>query len=270
MVGLDLALSGGKAYSNYSANNEASVIVNEIDNTLTFSNVTANMERIFLAKGSSSEDAVETLLTLPGYYGGTVQTRPNYYLFHREFVELAKQEVGQTRLIPLINSTEGGAFIEGFRHISLETAIEKFIPKTVVNFSEKIENAAQSMDKELRNDQYQKAKSHLVKSIENSLSLVTQCKALTIKAKLTPKQLARLNKTEKQLIHSVREIPFISLPNIEQIQKVIEISGDASTLNDTNKVATIIYEIIESTCTEASNILRIETDTLKIASPLHQ
>ena len=255
MVGLDLALSGGKAYSNYSANNEASVIVNEIDNTLTFSNVTANMERIFLAKGSSSEDAVETLLTLPGYYGGTVQTRPNYYLFHREFVELAKQEAGQTPLIPLINSTEGGAFIEGFRHISLETAIEEFLPKTVVNFSEKIENAARSMDKELRNDQYQKAKSHLVKSIENSLSLVTQCKALTIKAKLTPKQLARLNKTEKQLIHSLREIPFISLPNIEQIKKVMEIVGDTSTVSETNKVAVLIYDTIEITGKSILNIL---------------
>jgi len=218
------------------------------------------MERIFLAKGSSSEDAVETLLTLPGYYGGTVQTRPNYYLFHREFVELAKQEVGQTRHIPLINSTEGGAFIEGFRHISLETAIEQFIPKTVVNFSEKIENAARSMDKELRNDQYRKAKSRLVKSIENSLDLVAQCKTLAIKANLTPKQLVRLNKTEKQLIHSVREIPFISLPNIEQIKKVIEISGDASTIKEANKVAALIYETIEVT---AENALRIFTQNIK-------
>lgn len=260
MVGLDLALSGEKVYSSHSANNEANVIVNAADNTLTFSNVPSQMERVFLAKGGNSEDAVETLLTLPGYYGGTVQTRPNYHLFHREFVELAKQEAAQTQPIPLINSTEGGAFIEGFRHISLETAIEEFLPKKVVKFSEKIENAVQSMDKELRNDQYQKAKSRLVKSIENSLGLVTQCKALAIKAKLTPKQLARLNKTEKQLIQSVREIPFISLPNIEQIKKVMEISGDASTIKEANKVAALIYETIEVT---GENALRIFTQNIK-------
>lgn len=117
-----------------------------------------------------------------------------------------------------------------------------------------------SMDKELRNDQYQKAKSRLVKSIENSLGLVTQCKALAIKAKLTPKQLARLNKTEKQLIQSVREIPFISLPNIEQIKKVMEISGDASTIKEANKVAALIYETIEVT---GENALRIFTQNIK-------
>jgi hypothetical protein len=89
MVGLDLALSEGKAYSNKSANSESTVTIDAATNTLSFSNVPQTMERIFLAKGANSEDTVETVLTLPGYYGGTVQTRPNYHLFHGEFVVFA-------------------------------------------------------------------------------------------------------------------------------------------------------------------------------------
>ena len=74
MVGLDLAIAGGKVYSKHSANSECNVICDEVSKTLTFGNVPKQMENVFLGTGRSSKDVVETLLTLPGYYGGTVQT----------------------------------------------------------------------------------------------------------------------------------------------------------------------------------------------------
>ena len=79
--------------------------------------------------------------------------------------------------------------------------------------------------------------------------------------KLTPKQLERLNKTEKKLINAVREMPFISLPNLERIRDVNEISGETSTIKEANEIAIILYESIEATGGRAMEILkRLKTD----------
>jgi len=255
MVGLDLSLSAGKAYSKHSANSDCNIIVDEINNTLMFSNVPEKMERIFLATGSSSEDAVEPLRLLPGYYGGTVQTRPNYHSFHGEFVELAKYEATQEHPISLINCTEGGAFIEGFEHMSLQAAIVAFCSENTVHISEKVEAASRSMDRKLRVGQYIKAKDFFLRSIDNTLMHAATCKGLVIKPKLKQKQLEKLNKMEKKLIQSLRAIPFISLPNVKQMDKLMEIFGETSTVTEINKVAEMIYDTIEITGKDARKIL---------------
>jgi hypothetical protein len=55
-------------------------------------------------------------LTLPGYYGGLVDTQYDYYIFHKQFQQFAKSKNLQ---VTLFNCTQGGAFIEGFKHIDL-------------------------------------------------------------------------------------------------------------------------------------------------------
>jgi hypothetical protein len=192
---------------------------------------------------------------LPGYYGGKVQTRPNYYCFHGDFVEIAKHEATQEHPIALINCTEGGAFIEGFRHMPLHTAIAEFISEEIVGVSEKIEAASRSMDKPLRTGQYIQAKKFLINSIENSLKLGAMCKDLVIKPKLKQKQLEKLTKTEKKLIQSIRATPFISLPNVKQMDELMEIFGETLTVGEINKVAELIYDTIQVTGKDALKIL---------------
>jgi len=267
MVGLDLALSAGKIYSKHSANSECNVIVSETGKTLTFSNVPTKMERVFFGTGRRSKDIVETLLMLPGYYGGTVHTRPNYYAFHCEFVELAKHEATQETPIPLINCTEGGASIEGFQSMPLQTAIEEYVSENVINFSEKIQAASKSMDGKLRMEQCSRVKNDFVGSIEKSLSLVATCKILAKKLKLSQKQRAQLNKTEKKLIHSVRETPFLSLPNHGQIKKIVEMSGDTSTVTEINTVAVLLYETLQVVGKDALRILNLASEGLEIDPP---
>ena len=258
MVGLDLAIAAGKVYSKHSANSECNVICDEVSKTLTFANIPKQMENVFVGAGRNSENVVETLLTLPGYYGGTVQTRPNYYSFHREFVEFAKHERTQENAVPLINCTEGGAFIEGFRNVPLEQAIAEYLPKTAVNFSEKVDKACRSTNRKVRIEKYSKAKSRFVDNLERTLDLVATCKALAVKPKLNQKQRDKLNKTEKKLMHSVRKTPFLSLPNPEQVNRVTEMAVNTSTVTEINKVALQLYETVEVTGNQALRILIAE------------
>ena len=65
----------------------------------------------------------------------------------------------------------------------------------------------------------------------------------------------KLNKTEKKLIHSVREIPFLSVPNHDHIDKIIEMAGDTSTVIEMNTVALQLYENVEIIGKQALQIL---------------
>ena len=96
LVGQDLALAGNRRYAN-----DAQL------NNLT----------------------VPHLMTLPGYYGGTVQSPSDYFLFHYQFEKVAENIALSSPEIRLFNSTEGGAFIKGFAHDPLHEVLERYVVK---------------------------------------------------------------------------------------------------------------------------------------------
>ena len=87
LVGQDLAVSEGLYYGGYTHDEEASAIC---------------------------------MISVPGYYGNQVATKADYASFIREFERLALLYSTKTKLN---NSTEGGAFIDGFDHIPLTDAL---------------------------------------------------------------------------------------------------------------------------------------------------
>ena len=254
MVGLDLALSDGHTYSNFSANATSKVLIDSKTKTLSFINVPEEMEHVFLAKGSASEDTIEPALELPGYYGGEVITRPNYHLFHGEIVEIARVEQLSDKPTPLINSTEGGAYIPGFEHITLSNAIDKYLGEIRFDIASRVAKAYQSLDVSKREQQLENIKLKMIRQIENVLRIVYQCKELSKSSKLN--QINKLNKLEKKLINEIREMPYLSLPNGKQTKIAMEMSGDASDINETNDVANYIYNAIEVTSTQILHLLR--------------
>jgi hypothetical protein len=254
MVGLDLALSDGNNYSNFSANAASKVLIDSKTKTLSFINVPEEMEEVFLAKGSASEDTIEPALELPGYYGGEVITRPNYYLFHREIIEIARAEQLLEKPTPLINSTESGAYIPGFEHVSLNSTIEKYLGETSFDIASRVAKAYQSLDVSKREEQLENTILKMVRQIRNVLRLVHQCKDLSQPSKLN--QTNKLNKLEKKLIREIREMPYLSLPNGKQTKMAMEMSGDASNINEANGVANYIYQAIEDTSHEILGLLR--------------
>ena len=256
MVGLDLALSEGRGYSRQSANSEADITIDEETKTLKFSNLSENMQEIFTAQGKARNENTETLMTLPGYFGDTVFTRPNYHLFHGEFVALARHEISTPNPTPLVNCTEGGAYIDGFEHISLSDAIEKYIGKIDNNISERIQSACQGTDQMRRLKLSGIAKLKISKDIEEVMRLVKACKTLSRPGKNSSVQMNKLKSKERDLINSIRRTPFISLPNVDMVKKAMEMAGDASNINETNLVARFIYDSVEATSKQVLEIVK--------------
>ena len=245
MVGLDLAISDGKTYSKNSANSSSKIIIDSSTETLSFTNVSKELEEVFLAKGAASEDAIERVLKLPGYYGGEVITRPNYHLFHSELVEIARLEKLQKKPTSLVNCTEGGAYIEGFEHIKLIEAIKRYLPKNKISIRPKMYEAYSAMKFAIREEKLAKAITEMQISNEKILKLVNQCRILINMKR--GRDIKKLSKIEKELITEIKGMPYLSIPNSKQIATSMEMAKDVKDVQQTNDVANFIYDTLEYT-----------------------
>ena len=111
-VGLDLSFPNGAYYVSTSSDGDARANVDE-NGVMRVEGWSAGFEAMKAAGGpvASPERGVD----LPGWSGGTVPSSFMFALFHRWFVERMKVVAGAN----VYNCTEGGAFIEGMRHIPL-------------------------------------------------------------------------------------------------------------------------------------------------------
>ena len=64
-------------------------------------------------------------IEVPGFFGDTVLTRNSYQYQIKRCSEIAKEWELQKLDLNLVNATEGGAYIPGFNHMTLETFIER-------------------------------------------------------------------------------------------------------------------------------------------------
>jgi hypothetical protein len=64
-------------------------------------------------------------IAVPGFHGGTVMTRNSYDFQIKRCSELAREWHTQQLDLNLVNATEGGAFIQGFDHMTLDEFIDQ-------------------------------------------------------------------------------------------------------------------------------------------------
>ena len=247
LVGQDLALSNGKQYSSSSANSDSTPVIDNDGKTLTFSNVSANQEKIFEATGTSSRDTIEPVLTLPGYYGGIVQTRPNYHGFHGELVILAEQEKKAAHPVPFVNCTEGGAFIEGFLHVPLSQAIAEYIPIVDQEISAKIAIATIDGQHAVRQKLIATKLLAMKNDMLEAMRIAGKCQSIIRQKSSSQKNQHSLNELEQTLIRLMKRVPAISLPNQLQIQQAMTMSADAGTMQENFGAVSLIYDAVVRT-----------------------
>ena len=62
-------------------------------------------------------------IPVPGFWGGTVYTREDFEFYLEQYTLLTDQWKTLRPEISLVNATEGGAFIEGFKHLEFKSHI---------------------------------------------------------------------------------------------------------------------------------------------------
>jgi len=102
LIGQDLASDGKNIYADGATENLKSVGIN-----------------------SSSGDINEFIIPVKGFWGDTVYTRADYKVY-LEQLELISQNIAEESMeIALTNATEGGAFINGFQHMTFRKFIQQ-------------------------------------------------------------------------------------------------------------------------------------------------
>ncbi|MCK5460055.1 motility associated factor glycosyltransferase family protein, partial [Candidatus Parcubacteria bacterium] len=145
LIGQDLAYTDGQCYSkesiygNYKLQEEKIIITDEEDIKKTFNNNESIIQRHVL-------QLEKNLITIKGHNGKILKTRPDFFMFLKYFEEIA---VKYGEEVKLINSTEGGAYIEGFEHISLNESLEKYTNEKF-NFKEIINNEKLLSSKQIK------------------------------------------------------------------------------------------------------------------------
>lgn len=116
LIGQDLAYTDNKCYSQSSA--YSGLVVNE-DKTVEDEN--KDKENTGVIR-QDTQFLSRDLVYVRGQNGEKLLSRPDYCMFILFFQELAKKLCSE---IELINATEGGAYLEGYNHITLNEALEK-------------------------------------------------------------------------------------------------------------------------------------------------
>ena len=172
LIGQDLAYTDNQCYSkssvygNYKLD-ESKKIFSEDDNSL-------QKQLGWQEKNISSHKEVLTrdLCTIKGINGENLVTRPDFMLFCKYFEEIARNYGAQLKLI---NATEYGAYIEGFEHLPLTEALEKYAKNETFNAEDFMQNSKigfrdiKKRKKIVQNSLYEVIKKY--SSIKNIISL---------------------------------------------------------------------------------------------------
>jgi hypothetical protein len=189
VIGQDLAYSDGRCYSKDSAYNELKCVKNP--DTGNFEIVVDNFEAYveavkphFSPKSDDPEEIARTevmnhelgvnyaksrinsllegLYFVKDHHGEMIPTEASYAIFISYFEQAAK-ELDQTKLV---NSTEQGAYLEGFEHISLKDALASYTGDPI-----NVESVISEAVKSGRNLMYAKGKI-VLDEIDKTIGLI--------------------------------------------------------------------------------------------------
>jgi hypothetical protein len=246
LVGQDLALTDGRAYSSGSDRGDIKVQV-DAQGRIQYDNVSEEAQAIYLEqKPGDFSKYREEVFMLPGYYGGEVVSKVDYVVYHAEFERQAESAKEANPDIKLYNCTEGGAMIKGFENISLKALAEKISAETpqAQNVRTTLQACLANVDVNGRR-KFLKARLHSVKiSLQESYSLASRCQQIAVKTNPNPKLLASLSQLEKELIAAVKNSSFISISMQNALEKAILLTSKSKTMQENLNASLALYDLI--------------------------
>jgi hypothetical protein len=244
LVGQDLSFEGERQYSTGAADGDVTVAFD--DSKKTFSYITGNPEFKKLINEMLGNNYKGIISTLPGYYGGTVTTKPDYAMFHAEFERIAAATKEFDKPLRLFNCTEGGAFIDGFDHIPLQKAIDELEQQGAVVIDKKLLFSAvfSSTDKNKRFKLIKNALSDINDTLLSSRILAKQCHEIAIKVEKRQANLELLSAKEMELTKKIKTSNFISIAVQDEIRNVLNLNENAATLKQNLGASKLLYKLV--------------------------
>ena len=245
LVGQDLALTGGKQYVSQSADGGMTLDFNQETGEFSYRNVSAGYDTLM---NGISDKYKEKIRFLPGYYGGEVESKSDYIMFHTEFENHAAAERNRTEPRRLINCTEGGAYIDGFEHIPLAQAIQELQEIQKSSDERSIQKIFQdvwgNLDVSARRVTLKRKLDHIRSTLVKCSSISKRGRAAALNAMRSKRQLDLLNKVDQDLRRELKHAGLISLSAQEEIKLALEIGLQTESLTSSIDASRLLYEIV--------------------------
>lgn len=246
LVGQDLALTDGRAYSSGSDRGDIQVKL-DAQGHIQYDNVSEQAQAIYLEqKPGDFSKYREEVFMLPGYYGGEVVSKVDYVVYHAEFERQAQSAKEANPDIKLYNCTEGGAMIKGFENMSLKALAEQINAEMseAPNVRATLQACLENVDVKGRR-KFLKARLLSVKtSLQESYSLANRCQQIAVKTNPNPQLLASLSQLEKALITAVKNSSFISISMQNALEKAILLTSKSKTMQENLNASLALYDLI--------------------------
>ena len=162
-----------------------------------------------------------TDLEVPGYFGKTVQTSEVLFGFANHFSAFTKQLKKEKSKLKFFNCTEGGMYIDGFEHCSLEDFLKEECEENIEKKISSIFSSPASNQSEIK-----ARNKKMVNFIERNFSLAKEISSLIGKVNIllrkgnkSEKDLERFNNIQNKIIKLMGKNYFYSL----SLQKYIHI-----------------------------------------------
>ena len=256
LVGQDLAFSNQKLYSKDSAKGDLKIEYTDDGKSWKGEGeVERDINNEIAAE--QTEPQFAKVFEIPGYYGGQVQTTEAFRIFWNWFAQSASSCKSG---IPILNCTEGGAFIPGMQHIPLKEAAERYLHEDIDK---------DSLQTKLYEDLAREESIELgIKKIEDTLLALEQCIAISTAAKhvienYTPEKLEEINTLEQELLVWIKKAQFISIFRPMDVRNALKELAHVETVEESFFASKKLYKLIADCVEEIQKPLSESLEILK-------
>jgi len=244
LVGQDLSFSKDRLYSSGSIEGSMAVEFNNENNTFKYEGMPEKSVSLLKSLGISYQGGATT--TLPGYYGGVVQTKYDYSIFHGEFESMAEKYLLNDNPPRLLNCTEGGAFIKGFEHIPLEQAIADIERGHTppINKNNLLPGSLSFEEKVQRSTRLVKVLEEVKTALDMSIKLAKECHGIAVKIERGHAGIEELSNVELKLMREIKTSNYISIAMQDDIKNAVKLADAATTLKQNIGASKLLYKMI--------------------------
>lgn len=238
LVGQDLSFPNGQLWDSSASDGDATL--QAAGGGFTVTGLSEHAKELERSSGAVLS-AYKRLPEVRGYYGGTVQTSPNFSWVRAWFEERA-HHWGDS--IHLINSTEGGAYIDGMEHIPLSESAAR-IGADTVDVGAVLDGIIEATDFKARCRTLLDHIRELQRALVRSSQLSRRCLELSQRDHPTDKVLRKLSRLEQELVEALGPTRVvISLFGQVEIIDAQERARTARNLEDNLTASRELFKVI--------------------------
>jgi hypothetical protein len=238
VVGLDLSFPGGKYYVESGCDGEAHAVVSADGRTVSVEGWSSDFHR--MKATSTSKRRSERVVELPGWHGEPVPSSFMFTLFHSWFVEQLRRRASAAEYF---NCTEGGAYIEGMKHVPLAAFAER-IAGSEVDAAAVVSSAVARIDPAGRRRGAARHLGELAASLRRCRRAARRCARLA-ESHSSLRSEADLARAERDLLAQLRSLSLLSMMAQQEIGDALLSAREVMTVAEAVQRSRRLFELID-------------------------